>query len=174
MKLGMLLGRFLPAPLVSLVYWLKFGCFVSPRAEVELSRWVTIGRRAQISSFTKIKASNGPLTIGRDVSIGTGCFLQSGTVGLSLGDDCLIGPHVTIVASNYRYDRLDVPIHRQGYTSRGVRIGSNVWLGVGVVVLDGSEIGDGAIVAPNSVVSGRLPPNTIARGDPAKVIFERR
>lgn len=174
MKLGMLLGRFLPAPLVTLVYWLKFGCFVSPRAEVEYSRWVTIGRRTQISSFTKIKASNGPLTIGRDVSIGTGCFLQSGTVGLSLGDDCLISPHVTIVASNYRYDRLDVPIHRQGYTSRGVRIGSNVWLGVGVVVLDGSDIGDGAIVAPNSVVSGRLPANAIARGDPAKVIFERR
>lgn len=174
MKLGTIFARFLPAPLVSVVYWLKFGCFVSPRAEVELSRWVTIGRRAQISSFTKIKASRGPLTIGRDVSIGTGCFLQAGTVGLSLGDDCLISPHVTIVASNYRYDRLDLPIHCQGQTSRGVRIGSNVWLGVGVVVLDGSDIGDGAIVAPNSVVSGRLPPNTIARGDPAKVIFERR
>ena len=43
-----------------------------------------------------------------------------------------------------------------------------------VVVLDGAAIGDGAIVAPNSVVSTRLPANTIAQGNPARVIFTRR
>lgn len=112
--------------------------------------------------------------IGQDVLIGTGCFLESGTAGLSVGDDALISPHVTMLCSNYRYDRLDVPIHKQGMTSRGVQIGRNVWIGTGAVVLDGSVIGDGAIVAPNSVVSSRIPANVVVQGSPAKVIFERR
>lgn len=174
MELSKIARRFLPAPLVTLVYWLKFGCLISPRAEVEFSPKITIGRRTQISSYTKIKAFDGPLTIGRDVSIGVGCFIGSGTAGTSIGDDCLISPNVMIMANNYRYDRLDVPIRSQGSTSRGVEVGDNVWIGAGVVVLDGSKIGAGVIVAPNSVVSGRVPPNTIVRGDPAKVVFERR
>lgn len=174
MKLEKVARRFLPAPLVTLIYWLRFGCFISPRAEVELNPHVRIGRRTEIGSFTKIKAFDGPLDIGQYVSIGTGCTIGSGQAGMRIGDDCLISPNVTIMASNYRYDRVDAPIRTQGSTSRGVTIANNVWLGAGVMVLDGSNIGAGAIVAPNSVVSGRVPPNTIARGDPAKVIFERR
>jgi len=174
MRPGKIVRRFLPAQLVTLVYWWKFGCLVSPRAEVEFSPRITIGRRTQISSYTKIKAFDGPVTIGRDVSIGAGCFIGSGTAGTTIGDDCLISPNVMILANNYRYDRLDVPIRSQGSTSRGIRVGDNVWIGAGVVVLDGSDIGAGVIVAPNAVVSGRIPPNVIVRGDPAKVIFERR
>lgn len=36
--------------------------------------------------------------------------------------------------------------------------------------MDGTEIGSGVIVAPNSVVSSRIPKNTIIMGDPAKII----
>ena len=41
-------------------------------------------------------------------------------------------------------------------------------------ILDGSEIGDGVIIAPNSVVSARIPDNAIVQGNPAKIIFTRR
>lgn len=170
----MKLARFLPGHLVALVYWFRFRAAVSPRAEVELSKNVKLGKGTVIGSFTKVKASNGPLTIGARVSIGSSCFLGAGAAGNRIGDDCLISDHVTILNSNYRYDRLDVPIQQQGITSKGVEIGSNVWLGSGVIVLDGSSIGDGTIVTPNSVVSGKLPPNVIAQGNPAKVIFQRR
>lgn len=166
--------RFAPAWLVTLAYWLKFGCFVSPRAEVDLSPTVRIGRRTKISAFCKIKSVNGALTVGANTSIGAGCFIGTGTAGTTIGDDCLISPHVTILATNYRYDRLDLPIHKQGQTSRGVRIADNVWIGAGVVVLDGSDIDEGAIIAPNSVVSSRVPANAIVQGSPAKVIFTRR
>jgi acetyltransferase-like isoleucine patch superfamily enzyme len=174
MRLGQVLARFSPGPLTSLIYWLKYRCFISPRAEVELSATVTFGRGTKIGSFTKIKASRGRLVVGRNVSVGSGCFIGAGTGGNEIGDDCLISNHVTILSTNYRYDRLDLPIAAQGSVSKGVRIGSNVWLGSGVVVLDGAQIGAGTIVTPNSVVSGRLPPNVIAQGNPAKVIFERR
>ncbi len=42
------------------------------------------------------------------------------------------------------------------------------------MVLDGAQVGDGVIVAPNSVVSGRIPDNAIVQGNPAKVVFTRR
>ena len=86
----------------------------------------------------------------------------------------MLGPNVTILANNYQYDRLDLPICEQGTVSKGVRIGRGTWIGAGVVVVDGARIEDGAIVAPNSVVSGSIAANTIAHGNPSKAIFTRR
>jgi lipopolysaccharide O-acetyltransferase len=53
---------------------------------------------------------------------------------------------------------------------RHVLIGKNVWLGNGVVVCAGAEIGEGSVVGANSVVIGDIPPFTIAAGVPAKVL----
>jgi acetyltransferase-like isoleucine patch superfamily enzyme len=94
---------------------------------------------------------------------------------METGDDCLIGPNVSIIGNNYRYERLDVPIRLQEkYSAKGIRIGANVWIGAGCTILDGADIGSGTIVTPNSVVSHRLPENSIAQGNPARVIFTRR
>ncbi|MBN2345125.1 MAG: acyltransferase [Candidatus Aminicenantes bacterium] len=167
--------RFLvPRWVVSLFLLLKFRCRVSTRAEVELSPRLWIGRGSEIGSFTKIKASFGPLRIGRNCFIGPGCFIAAHEGGVTIGDDCLISPNVSILSSNYNYQRLDLPIGRQGYTSLGVTIGDNVWIGSGACVLDGAVIGSGVIVTPNSVVAGKVPENVIVQGNPAKVIFTRR
>lgn len=175
MKLATALRRFLiPAPLVSLYAYARFGCKISARAEVELSPCLRIGRGAQISSFVKIKSGYGPLEIGERVSVATGCFIASHTGGVRIGDDTMLGPNVVVVGVNYRYDRLDVPIQQQGDVSRGITIGRDVWLGANVVVTDGAEIGDHSIVSPGSVVTGKLPGSVIASGNPAKVIFRRR
>jgi acetyltransferase-like isoleucine patch superfamily enzyme len=101
-------------------------------------------------------------------------FVASGAAGLEIGDDCLLSPNVCIMAGNYRYDRVDVPIQDQGFVYKGIRIGDNVWIGANATVLDGAEIGDGSIIGPNSVVSGKIPPMSIAQGNPAKVIVTRR
>ena len=175
MNVGSFARRFLvPRWGVSLYYYLRFRCKVSTRAEVEMSPLLQIGPGSEISSFTKIKASYGPLRIGRNCFIGAGSFIASHQGGVVIGDDCLISPNVTILSSNYNYQRLDVPIWRQGSSSKGVRIGDDVWIGTGACVLDGSVIGSGVIVAPNSVVSGSIPDHAIVQGHPAKVIFTRR
>ena len=51
-----------------------------------------------------------------------------------------------------------------------VYIGSDVFIGLNVVVLKGSSIGNGAVIAAGSVVSGEIPSNCVAGGIPAKVI----
>jgi len=173
--LGKIVRRFFVPPFwVTLHFAVGSRCMVSPRAEVELSPLLKIGKGTQVGSFTKIKASDGPMEIGTNVSIGTNCFLSSDTGGVMIGDDCMISPNVTIVGNNYRYDRLDIPISAQEKTSEGIRIGCDVWIGAGVAILDGSEIGDGVIIAPNSVVSKSIPARSIVQGDPARVIFTRR
>ncbi|MCF6325020.1 MAG: acyltransferase [Gammaproteobacteria bacterium] len=175
MNPGKIIRRFLiPAPLTTLLYLLKSGCKVSPKSEVELSPLISIGKGTQISSFTKIKASDGELTIGYDVSIGTSCFISADKGGVSIGDHCMIGSNTTIVGNNYRYDSLDTPICQQEKTSKGISLGSNVWVGAGCVILDGAQVGENVIITPNSVVSGKIAPNTIVQGNPAKVIFTRR
>jgi acetyltransferase-like isoleucine patch superfamily enzyme len=159
---------------ISLYYFLKYRARISTRAEVQLSPQFRIGRHSEISSFTKIKASYGPLTIGSRSFIASGCFVASHRGGLVIGDDCLVSPGVTIVASNFNYSRMDIPIWTQGSSSKGIRIGDNVWIGSGACIMDGADIGSGAIVAANSVVSGHVPANAIVQGNPAKVVFFRR
>lgn len=176
MKLARLARRILtPGILVALRGYLDHRCMISPKAEVELSRNLKIGSRAVIGSFTKIKSSDGPLQIGARVDIANSCTITSHKGGVYIGDDCLIGPGVCIIGSNYRYDRLDMPIRLQDVISpKGIRIGDNVWIGANCTILDGAEIGSGAIVTPNSVVSSKLPANVIVQGSPAKPIFTRR
>ena len=176
MTLGKVIRRFfIPAPVVTLYYFLKYRAIVSYRAEVELSSNLKMGKHTEISSFVKLKASQGFVNIGNNVAIATGCFISSHIKGLEIGDYSMIGPNSSVVANGYNYDRLDVPIQEQGTVSRkGVKIESNVWIGSNCSILDGAEIGSGTIVSPNSVVSGKIPGNSIVMGNPAKVIFKRR
>jgi acetyltransferase-like isoleucine patch superfamily enzyme len=163
----------IPATVVRLHYLRKHGAIISARAEVDLATDTDWGPGCVISSFTKIKIS-GPFVMGRGVQIATGCFIGTGRAGLTMGDHVLISPNCSIIGSNYRFDRLDVPLPEQGTVSKGIRIGHGVWLGANSVVLDGAELGDNVIVSAGSVVSGRIEPNSIVMGNPCKVIFTRR
>jgi acetyltransferase-like isoleucine patch superfamily enzyme len=164
----------MPPLVVSLVCWVRWRAKVSPRSEVELTDNLLIGAGGVVSSFSKIKTADGAIRIGANAAIATHCFLSAGAGGITIGDYAMIGPLASIVSSNYSYERLDQPVSMQPKTSKGIRIGNNVWIGSGVVVLDGADIGDNAIVTPNSVVAGRVPANAVVQGNPARVIFTRR
>lgn len=175
MKLSTFGRRFLlPRFVLSLYFALRYRAVVSPRAEVEWSAHLEFGAGSFVSSFAKVKATSGPVRIGSHVHIAAGSFVSAGTAGLEIGDDCLIGPSVAITGSNYRYGRVDLPIRLQGKSSKGIMIGRNVWIGSNASVLDGARIGDGAIITPNTTVSGCIPENAIVQGNPGKVIFIRR
>lgn len=176
MKLATGIRRMLtPHWAVSVYYLLKYGAIVSPRAEVELSKNLILGKHTTISSFTKIKASEGKVVIGERTDIGVGCFIGGYMPGITIGNDCLISPNVSIIGVNYRYDEIDRPFREQGLVSKGpTKIGNNVWIGTGAVILDNAHIEDGVIISPNSVVSGHIPRNSIVQGNPAKTIFTRR
>ena len=175
MKPSLIARRFLiPSLFISVVAFIKYRALISPRAEVEISPLLKLGRNVEVGSFTKIKATAGRLSIGANTAVASGCFIGSGTEGTEIGSDCLVGPNCTIVSSSYRYEKLDMPFWQQGHQSKGTKIGNNVLLGSGTVVIDGAEIGDDVMIGANSVVSGRIPANTVAGGNPARVLFNRR
>jgi acetyltransferase-like isoleucine patch superfamily enzyme len=164
----------LPSAVVTLLAWLRYRAAVSPRAEVEYSRHLRLGRRCRISSFVKLRTSEGPVTIGARTDVGIGCYIGGHQPGIHIGEDCLISPHASIVGT---------PFGRQGFEDSGkgrtdgkapIRIGNNVWIGAGAVILEDSNIEDGVIIAPNSVVSGHIAANVIAQGNPARPVFTRR
>jgi len=163
-----LIRRFLfPQFVVSLYYLMKYGAKISFKAEVDLSDNFILGKGVVVSSFTKIKSLDGRVELGSGSGFATGCFVSAGAKGIIAGKRFLCGPNVTITASNFVSNRLGEDVH----TSRGIRIGNNVWVGANSSILDGSVIGDNTVVYANSVVSGKYPDNVILRGCPAKVIF---
>ena len=78
--------------------------------------------------------------MGRGVHIGSGCFIESGWAGLTIGDEVEIGPNGCIVSVSYSFELLDQPLQEQGLVTQGIRIGHRARLGAGCVVLDGAEI----------------------------------
>ena len=92
---------------------------------------------------------------------------------IEVGDHVMFANHCFVGDADHRYDDPELPVTWQGFVSRGpVRIGSNIWLGKGVVVTGGTEIGEHSVIGSNSVVTRDTPPWTISAGAPAKVLSE--
>jgi len=91
-----------------------------------------------------------------------------------IGDYCLTGKWVTIADNNHGntdFESLQIPPCQRQLVSRGpIIIGNNVWIGDKVTILPGVRIGNGAIVAANSVVTKDIPEYSIVAGNPAKII----
>jgi len=110
---------------------------------------------------------------GYQTSIGARTFANFGLVVLdvarvTIGDDVQIGPNVQLLTATHP---VDADARRDKWESAApIVIGSNVWLGGGVIVCPGVTIGQNTIVGAGSVVVRDLPPNVIAVGSPARTI----
>ena len=111
------------------------------------------------------------IEIGDDSTLGINCMVP---YDLKVGKDVMIGPDVIIVGENHRYDRLDIPMHMQGYTTYPpVRIDDDVWIGARVIILPGVNIGRGAVIGAGSVVTQDVPCFAVCAGNPARVLKYR-
>ena len=96
------------------------------------------------------------------VRIGDRCMIGRGShiVGhfdLEIGDDVHTGPYVYITDQNHGYENPDEVVHVQWPSDVPVHIGAGSWLGTGVVILPGTELGRNVVVGAGAVVRGRLP-----------------
>ena len=151
----------------------------APHANISLGREVVLN-----SSSPRCNAStlSGPVRLAA-LSAGAAIILEDG-VGLNgtsitarsrtirLGAGTMVGPNVVIVDADFHAlwppeSRVSTPAIE---SDADVTIGRNVWIGMRSIVLKGVTIGDGAIVAAGSVVTGDIPSNTLAGGVPARVI----
>lgn len=110
---------------------------------------------------------------GFNIRVGDGVFLNFNCVILdvvevSIGDGTQIGPGVQILSADHPRD---AATRASGLEfGRPIRIGRNVWIGGGALILPGIEIGDDAVIGAGSVVTRSVPPGTTAVGNPARVL----
>jgi len=116
------------------------------------------------------------LVLGDDISLSDSVHIAC-LNRITIGSGLLAGSRVLISDhshGNYRgaeqSNPATLPAERLLTSTGEVHIGRNVWLGDGVVVLAGSNIGDGAVIGANSVVTGTVPANSIAAGAPARLL----
>ena len=109
------------------------------------------------------------VTIPSGVYIGAFCNVGD----VVFGADVLIGSGVTLLSgrNQHYFDRLDVPIRLQGGRNDVIRIGTDVWIGNGAIVM--ADVGDQAVIAAGAVVVQPVAPRTIVGGNPARQIGNR-
>lgn len=107
--------------------------------------------------------------------IGDRCWLGRGLVltahsSITIGDDVWTGSNVFISDANHGWANPDQPIGRQFGDILPISIGSQSWLGHGVLVLPGARIGRRCVIGAGAVVRGEIPDGSIAVGVPARVV----
>jgi acetyltransferase-like isoleucine patch superfamily enzyme len=105
-----------------------------------------------------------------ELEIGNNSFLNDG-VNLCATKSIMIGHHAKIGDMTYIYDTDFHQISPDAPTRHApVLIGGNVWIGANSMILPGAIIGDHAVVAAGSIVTGEIPARSLAIGSPARVV----
>ncbi len=131
-----------------------FGCRLEAYPENKNEKILIFGENVQINDYVHI-AAREKVVIEDNVLIASKVFISDLDHGY--------------YSSDVIFDINIIPTERKLF-SKPVIIHKNVWIGENVSILSGVEIGDNSIIGAGSVVTKSIPMNTIAVGNPAKVI----
>jgi len=106
------------------------------------------------------------LVVGENLNIQKNVIIdESHCWHITIGDDVTLAPNVHILAHDASTKNF------LGYTKLGkVNIGNKVFIGASSIVLPGVEIGDNVVIGAGSVVNTNIPSNSVAVGNPARVV----
>ena len=161
---------------------------------LSIGRGVTFGDRTRIDAYCRVG-----VVIGDNVTIGSGSLVAgSGVIaepgefvkignrtsvgmnnviwgqgGVTIGQDCLLGPDVVIISENHASSSVEIPIREQGAIRAPIVVGDDCWIGTGAKILAGTTLGKGSIVGAGAVVTRDVPPLAIVVGVPARVVAYR-
>lgn len=134
---------------------LKAGC-AAVGDNVCVKRWVVI------KDFKK-------LNIGNNVSIHEYCFVDA-SGGVSIGNDVSIAHGSSIISFEHSWAEPTVPIKYNELLFKGITIHDDIWIGAGVRILAGAELGSRSVFAANCVVKGICGGGALYAGLPAREI----
>jgi acetyltransferase-like isoleucine patch superfamily enzyme len=119
--------------------------------------------------FINVRNEEARIIFGNDITVNNQFSAISEGEGIFIGDRTVLGVNVSIMDTDFH--NID-PSKRMsaGYLTKAVRIGQNVWIGNNVTILKGTNIGTNSVIAANSLVNSDIPSNTLAGGNPCRVI----
>lgn len=132
----------------------------------ELSNPLGLNHRCIIRTITPL----AKITIGNNVSMSGGAVVARQEI--TIGNNVMIGANCHIIDSDQHplAPCLRMQFDIDSIATQKVSIEDNVWLGMNVIVLKGVVIGANSIIGAGSVVSRSIPSNSVAAGNPARVI----
>ncbi|MCH5165131.1 MAG: sugar O-acetyltransferase [Clostridiales bacterium] len=96
---------------------------------------------------------------------------------VTIGDNVFVGPNVSLLTPKHPlcHEDRNLYVCDKGYVTDKeygcpIVIGNNCWIAGNVTVLAGAKIGDGCVIGAGSVVTGEIPPNSLAYGNPCRVV----
>ncbi|MEI8233749.1 MAG: acyltransferase [Verrucomicrobiota bacterium] len=180
-KLVWLDARIYGGHLYKRAIWGRQGLTLSPSArfQYEHREQIQVKGRCHVGHYsiltvrsTKDTGDQPLLILENNIYIGDQVNLRATGGAISIGNDVMIADHVSIVASNHG-TKLGQPMDLQDWQRGDVLIEEDVWIGAGAVVLPGSTVRRGAVIAAGAVVRGEVPCNAIYGGIPARQISVR-
>lgn len=136
------------------------------------NRGIGLGNGVFLGRGTILSCKDGDIELGDHVNIGFHSEVFSGST-VTVGRYGLFAAYTYLVGGGHAFDESGVPVLRQERTSKGIRLGDNVWLGAGAKVMDGVAIGSDVVVGAGAVVTTDLPDRVVAVGVPARVVRSR-
>jgi acetyltransferase-like isoleucine patch superfamily enzyme len=150
---------------------IRIGRGASVKQGTNLFGDVTIGQNVKIGAESDV---SGTVTVGRYTQLNGNNYAKG---DVSIGQFCAIAPRTGFYAVNHETDSWAVQHKFQSdlgiefpKDEQSVRIGSDVWCGMDVIILPGVEIGHGACIGAHSVVTRDIEPYEIVAGNPAEHI----
>ena len=109
------------------------------------------------------------IRVGKNFFANFNCvMLDSG--GITIGDNVMLAPNVSLYTVGHP---LDAELRNEGWEQAApITIGNNVWIGGSVVILPGVTIGDNVVIGAGSVVTKNIPANSLAAGNPCRILRE--
>lgn len=144
-------------------------------------KYFTIGQKTSFGKMTVLTAWDSyqgeiftpEVTIGENCNFGDYLHLTC-INNITIGNGVLTGRWVTITDNGHGTSSEIVegapPSKRKLYSKGPVVIGDNVWIGDKATILPGVTIGNNSIIAANSVITKDIPANSVAAGNPSKII----
>lgn len=139
------------------------------------SEKIILGDCVKIGSFSTLSSTSHMSKYGKGLKIGNnsavGQFTEFGAAGgIEIGNDVIMGSYISFHSENHNFTDISKLIREQGVTSKGIKLGNNIWVGAKVTFLDGCVVGNNSVVAAGAVVNGIFPDNVVIGGIPAKIL----
>ena len=167
------LSRSFISPVETCIFW--GNVYLKDTHRIYLGERNSFGDNLYLTAWSQFSDNNNPVLISIGNHCNFGAFNHiTATNQIIIGDNCLTGKWVTISDNNHgttSYEDLQIPPLKRKVISKGsVIIGDNVWIGDKATILGGVVIGDGAVIAANTVVTKDVPAYSVVAGNPARVI----
>lgn len=146
---------------------------------------VVIGHRVIVNRGTTIQAKIGPIHIGDDCDIGGGSTVHA-QGGIHIGRAVVVGGGCKISGGDFQIERSAgqpgtgdaaatgmVAREQTRWTAGPIRIGDKCLIGMGTIILDGVELGEGTVVGAGTVLTRSVPAYSVVAGVPGRVLRQR-